>query len=121
MRPRSFNGLVDKVQAYTLRSEEPVQGCHWCTTVARARFDWVLKMVAIHVPEKFLCRRECGLPALLDGYCTGWPPARKAAYVAQQLSLQGSLDLTRCARDTAATSAKVESASQCVMFPVRGL
>ncbi|KAK9823055.1 hypothetical protein WJX81_005034 [Elliptochloris bilobata] len=38
---------------------------------------------------------ECGLPALLDGYCAGWPPARKAAYVAEQLSLQGTLDPTR--------------------------
>ena len=45
------------------------------------------------------CRRECGLPALLDGYSTGWPPARKAAYVAQQLSLQGSLDPARCAHE----------------------
>ena len=41
------------------------------------------------------------MPALLDGYCTGWPPARKAAYVAQQLSLQGSLDPARCAHHTA--------------------
>jgi hypothetical protein len=42
-------------------------------------------------------RQECGLPALLDGYCDAWPPARKAAYIAEQLSLQGSLDPERCA------------------------